>query len=203
MFELDHLVVATKFLEDGRDWVEELLGVKLQPGGRHAHFGTHNLLLGLQEGLYLEVISIDPEAEPPGYPRWFGLDRFEGPSKLNNWCCRVTCLNAALVQYPQAGEPLNLERDDLKWKMAVPEHGALLFDGLFPALIEWQTAPHPAKRLPESGCRLERLTVRHPQAVNLAAELSRDLTDPKVTFEVGAPELEAEISTPGGMRLLT
>lgn len=78
MLELDHLAVAAETLEDGREAVETALGVRLQPGGQHPHFGTHNMLLGLEDGLYLEVISIDPAAPKPGYARWFDLDRFEG-----------------------------------------------------------------------------------------------------------------------------
>ncbi|MEL6648491.1 MAG: VOC family protein, partial [Pseudomonadota bacterium] len=45
MLELDHLAIAAETLEDGREAVEAALGVSLQPGGQHAHFGTHNLLL--------------------------------------------------------------------------------------------------------------------------------------------------------------
>jgi hypothetical protein len=41
--------------------------------------GTHNRLLKLGEGFYLELIAIDPQAPPPGRPRWFGLDRLELP----------------------------------------------------------------------------------------------------------------------------
>jgi len=40
------------------------LGVPFQPGGRHDVFGTHNALLGLADGLYIEAIAIaiDPDA---------------------------------------------------------------------------------------------------------------------------------------------
>lgn len=43
----------------------------------HVHrlqFGTHNRCLGMEDGIYLEVIAVDPEAPPPSRPRWFGLD---------------------------------------------------------------------------------------------------------------------------------
>ena len=76
MLELDHLAVSGETLEAGRAHVEDALGVTLQPGGQHRHFGTHNLLLGLEDGLYLEVITVDPSAPDPDYPRWFDLDRF-------------------------------------------------------------------------------------------------------------------------------
>ena len=48
--------------------------------------------------------------------------------------------------------------------MAVPADGKLPFDGCFPALIQWEGALHPARALPESGLRLTRLEIAHPQA---------------------------------------
>jgi hypothetical protein len=36
--------------------------------------GTHNRLLKLGAGRFLEVIAIDPEAPAPGRRRWFDLD---------------------------------------------------------------------------------------------------------------------------------
>ena len=80
MLQLDHLAVAARDLDEGRAVVEAALGVTLQRGGRHARFGTHNLLLGLEDGLYLEVIAIDPDAPGPDEARWFDLDRFDAAS---------------------------------------------------------------------------------------------------------------------------
>ena len=72
--ELDHIVVASARLDEGADWVEQRLGVRPQPGGRHVAMGTHNALLKLGVQTYLEVIAIDPEGTPPSRPRWFALD---------------------------------------------------------------------------------------------------------------------------------
>lgn len=198
---LDHLAVAAESLDEGRAVVEEALGLPLQPGGRHAHFGTHNLLMGLADGLYLEVIAVDPEAPAPGYPRWFDLDRFHGAPRLSNWICAVDDLEAAMVRHPQAGVAVDLARGDLRWRMVVPEGGVLPFDNRFPALIEWQAGGHPSARLAGSGTRLERLVVAHPEAAALRAELS-ELSDPRVVVEPGAPGLRAEIATPHGVRVL-
>ena len=202
MLRLDHLAVAARDLEEGRAAVEAALGVRLQPGGQHAHFGTHNLLLGLEDGLYLEVIAIDPEAPAPEGARWFDLDRFDAAPRLQTWICRSDDLGSALVRYPQAGAPVALARGDLRWRMAVPRDGRLPFDGVFPALMQWECDAHPAERLTASGCGLARLVVRHPQAGRLADMLGPDLSDARVVFEIGAPSLRAEISTPGGLRVL-
>ncbi|MGX0878174.1 hypothetical protein ACSSV4_002871 [Roseovarius sp. MBR-154] len=198
---LDHLAVAAESLDEGRAAVEAALGLPLQPGGRHAHFGTHNLLMGLADGLYLEVIAVDPDAPAPGIPRWFDLDRFSGPPRLSNWICAVDDLEAAMARHRQAGEAVDLARGDLRWRMAVPGDGVLPFDNRFPALIEWQGGGHPSARLADLGARLVRLVVTHPEAGALRAELS-DLSDPRVVLEPGAPGLRAEIATPHGVRVL-
>ena len=148
MVELDHLAVAGETLEAGRAHVEETLGVALQPGGAHARFSTHNMLLGLEDGLYLEVIAVDPQAPAPQTARWFDLDRFAGPPRLSNWICRCDRLESALALSPEgSGAPVDLERGDLRWRMAVPGDGILPFGGCFPALMQWQGAGHPAARL--------------------------------------------------------
>ena len=121
MLTFDHLAVAATSLPEGRRAVEEALGVRLQTGGQHAHFGTHNLLLGLEDGLYLEVIAVDPRAAPPRQPRWFNLDRFQGTPRLGNWICRTDDLTAARAALPGIGEPVSLARGDLRWRMAVPD----------------------------------------------------------------------------------
>lgn len=202
MLQLDHLAVAAGTLEEGRAAVEQALGVRLQPGGQHAHFGTHNMLLGFDDGLYLEVIAIDPTAPAPGHARWFNLDRFEGPPKLNNWICRSDDLLAEIERFPAAGHPVALSRSDLTWRMAVPETGLLPYDNVFPALMQWDCAEHPAQRLQASGCALARLRVSHPQAGALATALGPVLRDDRVQFVAGAPGLRAEITTPGGLRVL-
>ncbi|NCQ25030.1 MAG: polyphosphate kinase [Rhodobacteraceae bacterium CG17_big_fil_post_rev_8_21_14_2_50_63_15] len=199
---LDHLAVAAESLEAGRAWVEDRLGLRLEAGGRHDHFGTHNLLLGLDQGLYLEVIAIDPDAPAPAHPRWFDLDRFSGRPCLQAWICAVDDLEAAVADDPRAGVPVTLARGDLRWRMAVPRDGVLPWDNRFPALIEWRGAAHPAQRLSPSGARLERLVVVHPEAMDLQASLAQALRDPRVEFEAGASMLRAEIATPHGLRVL-
>ncbi|WP_306115521.1 MULTISPECIES: VOC family protein [unclassified Roseovarius] len=202
MLELDHLAISAETLEEGRAYAEAALGVRLQPGGQHPHFGTHNVLLGLEDGLYLEVIAIDPTAPKPPYPRWFDLDRFAGTPRITNWICRANNLTAAVASYPGAGRPVALERGDLRWQMAVPDTGILPYDGMFPPLIEWSGTAHPAQRLTASGCRLTRLMIRHPRAADLQSEISAELADDRIAFEQGPCGFNAEFATPAGPRVL-
>nr|WP_299687654.1 VOC family protein [uncultured Tateyamaria sp.] len=61
---LDHLVVGAPTLAEAQAHIEHQLGVTMQPGGQHAVFHTHNSLLGLEDGLYLEAIAPDPGLPP-------------------------------------------------------------------------------------------------------------------------------------------
>ncbi len=204
MMQLDHMAVGALSLAEAREHIEAALGVPLQPGGRHAVFGTHNALLGLDDGLYLEAIAADPEAPTPERPRWFDLDRWSGPARLCNWICRTEDLTGLLARLGDgAGEPVALRRGDLEWDMVVPAGGALPYDNLHPALIRWRCATHPAALLAPSGCRLHRLVVAHPRADDLAAALAGSFQDRRVEFETAeAAALVAEFDTPHGRRVL-
>ncbi len=197
MFELDHIAVSASSLEDGVDWVQDILGVSLQPGGKHAHYATHNALLGLGD-IYLEVITSDPSAAALR-PRWFGLDKFSGPAKLSNWICRGDqSTNPELT-----GPAVALQRDDLTWSLTVPDSGDLPMGGGYPTLIKWgDGVPHPATSLRDVGCRLDALVVKHPQADWLRANVP--LADQRIRFQTaGTAEFEAQIMTPTGPKVLS
>lgn len=199
--QLDHIAVAGLSLEEAVDHVEEVLGVKMGPGGQHAHFATHNRLIGLEDGLYLEAIAKDPSVSPPEYPRWFDLDSFAGKPRLSNWICRCDDLDEMLRGLPDsAGTPVSLSRGDLRWKMAVPADGKLPCDGAFPALIQWQVDNLPGNSLRSCGLRLARIEVAHPNA-NWLREIV-PLADPRVEFVSGDFALRASFDTPHGLRVL-
>lgn len=202
--EFDHFAVAGQDLRLATEHVQDALGVGLIPGGQHALFGTHNTLLGLDEGLYLEAIAVDPDATPPARARWFDLDRFQGPPRITNWICRVPDLDAVLADLPSGmGRPVEVQRGTLRWRMAVPDDGVLPFGGAFPALIQWKGSDHPANLLPRSGCRLSRFTIAHPEAEEVQALLAPHLADPRVRIELGPVcAMWAEVETPSGRRVL-
>lgn len=198
--KLDHIAIAGDNLDAAQAFVEDALGVPMQTGGQHPVFGTHNMLLGLADGLYLEAIAIDPGATPERTPRWFDLDQVSGPPHLRTWICQTDDLPRELATAPDgAGQPVALSRGALRWDMAVPETGRLPYDNLYPALIQWHSA-HPAPLLVQQGCRLRRLTVTHSEAEALKAALP-GLGD-LVAFETGECALVADIETPHGSRTL-
>lgn len=205
--ELDHLVVAARTLEEGATWVESRLGVALAPGGKHATMGTHNRLLGLGPGRYLEVIAVDPDAPPPGRPRWFALDEpatierlAKGPA-LVHWVVRADDIERAIAATAAGqAEILALSRGAYRWRIGVPRSGSLALSGVAPTVIQWDGG-HPAAALAESGCRLERLVLRHPEAAHalrLLREAGLGAEEPVEASPEGLG-LEARVRTPRGI----
>ena len=157
---LDHLVIAAKTLDEGAAWVERQLGVAPVAGGKHPTMGTHNRLLFIGPGRFLEVIAVDPEAKDPGRPRWFDLDdpamraRIGKSPALIHWVERSEDLDAALRDYSEKVEVLSLERGPYRWRIAVPRDGRRPGGGTLPTLIQWEGGLHPAGALPDTGVRL-------------------------------------------------
>lgn len=208
--DIDHLVVAAADLDAGAAWLEARLGARLAPGGRHAAMGTHNRLLRLGPTTYLEVIAIDPAAPAPGRPRWFGLDdaalraRIAEQPRLVHWVARcedIAAASAACMEPP--GDILQLSRDSLRWRITVTADGKPLLGGLLPALIEWETARHPAANLPEAGCELMKLEGFHPEAGRVRSALAAlGLDQALAVFPATAdeaPGLVAYLKTPAGL----
>ena len=153
MLKLDHIAVTGQTLAAATDYVAVALGLRPQTGGQHPHFGTHNTLLGLAEGLYVEAIAIDPAAPPPAYPRWFDLDRFTGPPRLTHWIVACDDLDAALAALgPSYGRPVPLTRGAYRWRMAVPHGGVAGYDGMAPMIMQWDGDLHPSTALGGGTC---------------------------------------------------
>jgi hypothetical protein len=157
--ELDHLIVAAHTLEEGARWIERELGVAPVAGGKHALMGTHNRLLALGRGRYLEVIAIDPDAPAPERARWLALDDpamrarlAKGPA-LIHWVERTADLDAALRDASDGAEILSVARGPYRWRIGVRRDGRLPRGGAAPTLIQWEGA-HPAEALPPSGVTL-------------------------------------------------
>ena len=174
--ELDHIVIGAASLDAGVAWVEQQLGVKPVPGGQHVAMGTHNALLRLGVRCYLEVIAPDPEGRAPARPRWFSLDeadmqtRLAAAPQLITWVVRTPSLARACARVPDLGEIMPMTRNAFRWKISVPESGALAWGGILPTAIQWEEGDdgvvhHPCDVLPESGCELLSLRLSHPAAV--------------------------------------
>jgi len=202
----DHLAVVAKNLAQGCEYVKDCLGVDVPFGGVHSHMGTHNCLAKLGEDEFLEVIAINPDAEPPNRPRWFNIDLHGNQAPyLAHWVARTSNLANTLehINAP-VGPPMNCSRGNLNWQLTVPEDGSFAFDGMHPSLIDWPMRPFPGAAMADIGCQLQELSITHPQAAELSDALKDVLQDERVVIKNGEkPVLSAAIKTPSGLRTLS
>lgn len=202
---LDHLVVVAPTLAAGAQYVEERLGVAMQPGGKHPRMGTHNLLLRLGD-CYLEVIAPDPDAPPPTRPRWFGLDELgsDAEPRLTHWVARTRGLAEADARLMQTfGRIESMSRGTLAWQISIHADGQLPLSGVLPSLIDWGDARHPAAALIDQGCRLQRLELRHPDAAVLGQQLEAiGFSGPVAVMPGERPGLLAYLETSTGLKTL-
>lgn len=207
--ELDHLVIATRDLQQGSEWMEDLLGVSLEPGGEHKTQGTHNRLLRLGEDKYLEVIAIDPQGITPGSPRWFDLDDPELQSKIADtprlitWAARVSDIEALAQISPYDQFPVqNLSRGDLRWRVAFPVDGHMPEEGILPLTIEWQVEMTPPKRLSRAGCDFIAMDIQHHDAHTIQEKLSamklNELNDQIKVIQHPTNQIQVRLQTPRG-----
>ena len=203
---IDHLVITAPTLASGADWVAHALGVAPGRGGAHPRMGTHNLLLRLGEATFLEVLAPDPAAARPPRPRWFALDDL-GPDdapRLSAWVARTDDLQACAGELLALLGPIEtMTRGAREWLITIPPDGSLPLGGALPMLIEWQSPRAPAGAgLPEAGCELAGLGLRHPQAARLNELLALAGLADRVAIGTGMPGLWADIVTPSGLRRL-
>ncbi|GAB6059725.1 VOC family protein [Desulfonatronum parangueonense] len=207
---IDHIAVTAPSLEIGAEFIQESLGVTLEPGGKHPRMGTHNLLLRLDATLYLEVIAPDPKAPQPGRPRWFGLDKLQSDSspELSAWIARTEDIRSVVASSTEdLGAIETMHRGGLQWLITIPATGRAPIDGVAPALIEWPQGVHPTENLRDQGLSLIELQLVHPDPNRITQLLaSLNIRGPlKVcTPSLGeAPHLRAVLGTPQGTRTLS
>lgn len=206
--EIDHLVFACNTLEQGARWLHDRLGIEPQAGGRHATMGTHNRLLRLGERCYLELIAIDPDGVTPPRPRWFDLDAEHVRSRvaqqpfLLTWVARCDAAIEAITLVPPLGELTAFERGNYRWRLSVPDDGALQFGGVLPSVIEWDIRDgaswHPTDALEDRGAELVELKLSHPAATSIVPLFRALRVSGPVDLRPGPRDLAARIRTSGG-----
>jgi hypothetical protein len=179
---LDHVILAAPALSDLTAAFEARTGVPAAPGGRHAGQGTHNALVGLGPGRYLELLAPDPEAA--GGPFRDAIAYLSAPG-LHTWCVRGdadgghTALGAeafaarvvAAGATPRRTAMARTRPDGVRlaWELVfVDGHG---FGGLVPFFIDWLGSPHPSAAL-GSPLAWRDLRLEGPDAAGLTALLN-------------------------------
>ena len=187
--ELDHLIVAGPDLAALIAAFERLTGARAAPGGRHLGQGTHNALVGLGPGRYLELLAPDPEQSEGDFRA--GIAHLTVPA-LHTWCARaggadgvaaggadgvaaggadgVAARIAAAGLAPRR-LPMSRQRPDgvtLRWELVFADGHP--YGGLLPFFIDWQGSPHPSGQLaPQLACT--GLVLAHPDPAGLRGAL--------------------------------
>lgn len=199
---IDHLVYATKDVDETVHDLARRIGVTATAGGRHLGYGTRNALLSLGAGSYLEIIGPDSGQPRPVKGYWYGIDDIERP-RLVTWTARVEAIERVAAHAHAAGykagdvHKVFRETPDgqrLSWRLTMPTGAG---DGLVPNLIEWDPGgPHPSDSSP-TGVTLVELRGYHPSPEPVAAMLRALQVELEV--HVGdAPRLVALLETPYG-----
>lgn len=160
---IDHLLYAGPQLARLSAEFTARSGLVAGPGGRHENWGTHNALLGLGAGEYLELIAPEPGASGPWGRLFAGLP---GPS-LQAWCVRAGSATDVAARLEGVGVATGRvpggrrlpNGNVLRWELVFPRgHG---FGGTLPFFIDWLGSEHPATSL-EARARLAGVRVEHP-----------------------------------------
>jgi hypothetical protein len=204
---IDHLVYAVPDLDAACNDLERRFGSRPSAGGKHTGRGTHNALLDLGDGAYLEVIGPDPDQPAPAGPRPFGIDRL-AVARMVTWAARAPDIEERVAHArdrgfdPGAVQPLSRTRPDgvtLAWKLTIRDEPA--GDGLVPFLIDWGNTPHPSETSAK-GCRLITFRAEHPRPSEVAPLLDaigerlevREGPHPRLIAEITCPRGRAELS---------
>jgi hypothetical protein len=147
MHKLDHIVFGARSLEEGTNFIEKKLDIKLSEVGYHDFMGTHNRVVKVDKDIYLEVIAIDPSLKSPNQNRWFNLDnpilqkKLEYSPQMIGYVIETKDKEILKHFYT----PIKASRGNYKWNFAMPNlesnffNKELIESGIIPSVINWKS----------------------------------------------------------------
>ncbi len=170
MHNLDHIVFGSITLEEGTEFVENILQAKLSDIGYHKDMGTHNRVIRISEKVYLEVIAIDPKINKFNNRIWFNLDNSKLQYKLKQ--------SPQIIGYVIENNNINISkyydpffeasRDIYKWQFAMPTFSKNVLDseiietGIMPNLIAWKS-DKPVYQMKKNQFELISFDIKFPK----------------------------------------
>lgn len=206
VLELDHILWAAADLADATAAFGRATGTTPAPGGSHAGFGTRNSLASLGEGLYLEVLALDPD-QAVDASRAAEIAAITRP-RLLTFAVRGEGIEAFsqaaadLGLQPSAPVAMTRKRADgvvLSWRCVYIEN--LAFQNMVPFIIDWEGSEHPSLTTPR-GCGLKSFSAIHPDPDSLRLIYERLSVDVPV-LRGPVPGFHAVLGTPRGDVVLT
>jgi len=199
---IDHIVWAVPDLDKAITDFEEQSGVRPVIGGKHESLGTYNALVGLGDGMYLELIAVDPSTEVEA-PRWMGVDKIT-ESRVTRWAIKSDQLekDAEVLKayHPFHGEINQGQRtlEDgsiLSWALTMPQPTPMV--EVVPFLLDWSgSSHHPSERL-SAECKLVSLRLSHPDPYGISNVISSFGYGTESLLK-GDPAIIVTLSTPKG-----
>jgi hypothetical protein len=174
--------------------------------------GTYNHLLQLGDTVYLEIVALDPEADGPGRPRWFGLDDqkkvrsdWDEGRRLRGWVARTDAIDAIIAGHRGIfGEKVPLPAVNSSFDFAIPDDGSLPLDGAAPSIIDRRGKPRSMATIADLGARLRSFTLEHPDPAAVEALYRAMSVDRPPTIDRGSKlRYHAQIETPTGLKELS
>ncbi|MBC7974917.1 MAG: VOC family protein [Myxococcales bacterium] len=212
MPKLDHLSVIAPSLAEGVAHLQACLGIEIPFGRKHAHMSTHNHLLMLGGGTYLEVIAIDEAAPAIAGPRWFGLDdradvrkAWDEGRRLRGWVASTDHFDRHIANHTASyGEKREFSGGASSYFFSVPAGGALPMGGIAPSLIDRQGKSPSLPPEADMGCTLVSFAVEHPDVAQVEALYrALDIAGAPDVRRGGVFRYTATIQTPSGPRILS
>jgi hypothetical protein len=204
---LDHLLWGADDLDQGIAEIERLTGVRPAKAGRHPGYGTWNALASLGPGVYIEVISPDPEQPGATSGRLNQIRALKAPG-LMTFAMRSSDLEGLAARARAAGfDPGTVidrsrktpEGSMVRWRSLFIERHP--FGTWLPFGIDWMDTPHPSTHAP-GGLKLLSFSITHPDAEALTAAY-RALGFELPAVQKGPAGFRAKIETPKGIVELT
>lgn len=195
---IDHIILGVSDLDAGIEEFERRTGVRPAYGGKHPT-GTHNALVSLGDGTYLEIIAVQPGVSaPPGFSE---LAAFKSLTPIG-WAVSASDIGQLRSRLATAGVELT---DARQGSRTTPSGATLRWHTLglkdqvreAPFFIVWSPdSPHPSSSSPP-GCSLARWSIAGPND-RLLERLRNTLQLPISIATAPSPALHLTLTCPSG-----
>ena len=133
---IDHVLIAVDDVSDASDRLVEF-GFEVVAGGQHPQFGTHNALVPLADGTYIELIGVEDAELAAQHPHTRQVvEALEGPNRLALMAIESSAIGADVaaarergldISDPVEGERIRPDGTSVRWRTAHPEDPKLPF----------------------------------------------------------------------------
>jgi hypothetical protein len=148
MLRLDHVMYVVADLDAAARRIRFEHGLDSYPGGEHVGFGTHNRIIPIGPGQYVELMAVKEEDVARGNPVGrFILDWTREGEGLRVWCVATDDIDAVAARLNLQPRPWTRALPDggeLRWRLVGAEQS--MADPSLPFFIQWDSPPadHPS-----------------------------------------------------------